>query len=272
LTPPVILLASEHTEFDVGAERLAVALARRYAVPLHCVRVVVTNPEYEVVAPQLAAQAEAAARSAARDLADNVREGGAEAKVNVRRGADPWQEIVAEAKEIRADLLVIRRRGKRAVVAQLLVGDMVQKVITHAPCDVLVVPRAGKLWQRGVLAAIDGSPISARVVDVAVAQARDTSLPLLVVRACSAGSPDFAAAQASVAETVERAKAAGVETTGRVVVGKVFTEILSAARDAGADLLVIGWHGAHAVRYAVLGGTAEKVIGLAECPVLVVKG
>ncbi len=50
-----LLLATEHTAFDVGAESLALAMAQRCQVPLDCVFPLVSNPEFEVLAPQLAA-------------------------------------------------------------------------------------------------------------------------------------------------------------------------------------------------------------------------
>jgi len=53
-----LLLATEHTEFDLGAEQVAFTMAARCGLPLHAILPVVSNPEYEVVAPHLAAQAE----------------------------------------------------------------------------------------------------------------------------------------------------------------------------------------------------------------------
>ena len=40
-----ILLATEHTEFDSGSERVAIEMARRCNLPLSVVVPVVTNPE-----------------------------------------------------------------------------------------------------------------------------------------------------------------------------------------------------------------------------------
>ena len=54
-----LLLATEHTEFDVGAERVALELARRRGVPLAGVFPIVSNIEYESVAPELVAKMEA---------------------------------------------------------------------------------------------------------------------------------------------------------------------------------------------------------------------
>ena len=53
-----LLLATEHTEFDTGAERIALELARRRGVPLAAVVPIVSNIEYESVAPGLVARME----------------------------------------------------------------------------------------------------------------------------------------------------------------------------------------------------------------------
>jgi nucleotide-binding universal stress UspA family protein len=53
--------------------------------------------------------------------------------------------------------------------------------------------------------------------------------------------------------------------------GRPFVEIVRAARDWGAGLIVLGAHGERGVRGPLLGTTAEKVIRKSELPVLVVK-
>jgi nucleotide-binding universal stress UspA family protein len=47
--------------------------------------------------------------------------------------------------------------------------------------------------------------------------------------------------------------------------------ILSYARDAVADLIIVGTHGRHGLERLVLGSVAQHVARLAECPVLVVR-
>ena len=56
-----LLLATEHTAQDAGAETLAFTMARRCGLPLRAVVPIASNPEYEAMAPQLAAHAEAQA-------------------------------------------------------------------------------------------------------------------------------------------------------------------------------------------------------------------
>jgi nucleotide-binding universal stress UspA family protein len=63
-----ILLVTQWTDFDAGAERVAIALAQRLGAPLGVVVPLLSNPEYEVVAPELAAETEAKAAQAASDF------------------------------------------------------------------------------------------------------------------------------------------------------------------------------------------------------------
>ena len=55
-------------------------------------------------------------------------------------------------------------------------------------------------------------------------------------------------------------------------VGSPFEEILTAADNCGADLVVIGSHGGSGIGRLLLGSTAERVIERARCPVLVITG
>lgn len=53
--------------------------------------------------------------------------------------------------------------------------------------------------------------------------------------------------------------------------GIPYREIVRRAREADADLIVIGTHGRTGVEHAIFGSTAEKVVRLAPCPVLSVR-
>lgn len=263
-----ILLATEHTEFDTGAERVALELAHRCQIPLMAVVPVVSNPEYEAVAPALSARADRSAAEHIAALRAAAHAAGVVLDVRVRRGEEAWRDIVAEASERQADLVIVRRRGKRGFLARLLVGDMVSKVAGHAPCSVLMTPRNGEMWRRGVVAAVDGSDCTGQVAAVAAAVATRCSLPLLLV---SVASEDVPALRERAAAALARGVAAiGAAVATRVLVGKPFEQILGHASGNGADLIVIGQRGETALDRPLLGATAQKVIGLAEGPVLVV--
>lgn len=77
---------------------------------------------------------------AASDLAQQAREQlpANAGHITVIRRGDPADELMAVAREHEADLIVIGRRG-RDVAARVLMGSVAARIVTRAPCDVLVV-------------------------------------------------------------------------------------------------------------------------------------
>ena len=263
-----LLLATEHGEFDAGSEALAFAMAQRCGLPLAAVLPVVSNPEFEAVAPELAAQVDAEASARREQLELRAHAAGVTMALRVRHGAEPYAEIVEEARQMPADLIVIRRRGKRGFLAKLMVGDMVFKVLAHAPCSVLVAPRSVRMWKQRVLVGIDPHAPDASLLAQAAALARECALPLRVV--CVATSEaERPATQTALDAAVQQARQRGAAADGELRTGKPHQQIVEAARDCGADLLAVARHGGDHPSLAWMGGTAHKVIGLAECPVLV---
>jgi nucleotide-binding universal stress UspA family protein len=70
-------------------------------------------------------------------------------------------------------------------------------------------------------------------------------------------------------EDEEQRKTLTVET--RVRHGKPFVEIIRAARELEADVIVIGSHGQSGLAETLFGSTAERVVKKAPCAVLVVR-
>jgi len=54
----------------------------------------------------------------------------------------PDSEIVARAAETKADLIVMGTHG-RSGLAHALLGSVAERVVQHAPCPVLIVPKRG---------------------------------------------------------------------------------------------------------------------------------
>ena len=107
-----VLLATEGTEFDVGAERVAIELVAQWDLPLVAVVVGVSNPEFEIVAPQLAERAEAQAATHLDKLRQLAKARGVDLDGSVRMGETLDQEIVADASERDAGL---QRRRPAAI-------------------------------------------------------------------------------------------------------------------------------------------------------------
>lgn len=266
-----LLLATEHTAYDTGAESVALDMAQRCQLPLPTVMPLVSNPEYEALAPQIAARAESDAAQRIAHLRELAAAAGVTMELRLRRGAEPYEEIVQEARERRSDLIVIRRRGQRSFLANLLVGEMVSKVVTHAPCHVLVVPRGARMWSQRVLVAVDPATPGRQIVTLGMAVAAQCSLPLHLVSVVPTEALR-APAEAFIGDMLTLAKAGGLAGTGEVRCGKPFTEILASAAASRSDLIVMGAREDSRIGRALLGGVAQKVMGLSEHPVLVLHG
>lgn len=94
--------------------------------------------------------------------------------------------------------------------------------------------------------------------------------------AAGVDTPAPAAAEAAAAEALRRRAteieaASGVRCDVAVSTGRAAGALAHAAESAGADLLVIGAHGAHPVRDLLVGTTAQKLLRISPCPVLVVR-
>lgn len=63
----------------------------------------------------------------------------------------------------------------------------------------------------------------------------------------------------------------GVDMESIVVVGVPVKDILSAAKEKGVDLIVMGTHGRTGLPHMIIGSVAENVVRKAPCPVLVVR-
>ena len=76
-------------------------------------------------------------------------------------------------------------------------------------------------------------------------------------------------------DVIEKARAIAktkkVELKTEVVAGHVVAAIVARVKDLKADLLVVGFMGHSALYERIIGGTADRLVRLAPCPVLVVK-
>jgi nucleotide-binding universal stress UspA family protein len=62
-----------------------------------------------------------------------------------------------------------------------------------------------------------------------------------------------------------------VKTEGVVKCGRAYAEIVEAAKELPADLIVMASHGHTSLAHVLLGSTVERVVRYAPCPVLVVR-
>jgi len=283
-----LLLSTDGSEFSDGAVREAISLAKTCSSRLFAVSVVETNPEYETMAPQLVEKEIEKARS----LLDAVRERASKENVNcetiVRQGENSYRYVVEEAAKRHAEMIIMGRRG-RTGLKRLMMGSVTAKVIGHAPCNVLVVPRDARVEMKSILVATDGSRHSdaAAIEAVGIARRCGAKLTVISVVPSEAVSPfdivhsemqrdmitekEQKAAEFNIRNIKDTAKKEGIEVEGLVREGKPYEAIVSTAGEKNIDLIVVGSHGRTGFEKLLMGSVTERVIGLSPCAVLVVK-
>jgi len=81
-----------------------------------------------------------------------------------------------------------------------------------------------------------------------------------------------ATAEALLENLQNRLLAEGFSVEGVVTHGRAYKEIVEKATEEASDLIVIGSHGRTGMEQLLLGSVAEKVVRLANCPVLTIPG
>jgi nucleotide-binding universal stress UspA family protein len=75
----------------------------------------------------------------------------------------------------------------------------------------------------------------------------------------------------ALAEAREIAKKKGVKLAAEVVAGHPVAAVIAFTKAKKAELLVVGFMGHSALYERIIGSTADRLVRLAPCPVLVVK-
>jgi len=147
---------------------------------------------------------------------------------------------------------------------------------------------ADNLVVKRILVPIDFSEHSKNALQYAVSFAKQfqSELILIYVVEPTIYPADFSFGQVAVPSIEKELRERGkveldqlVETqiagalTARAMVrtGKPFLEIIDTAVEEEVDLIIIATHGHTGVEHILFGGTAEKVVRKAPCPVLVVR-
>ncbi|HEX5014558.1 MAG TPA: universal stress protein [Candidatus Limnocylindrales bacterium] len=202
----------------------------------------------------------------------------------------PATAIVDDAKAFGADVIVVGSRG-RGGIRSLVLGSVSSEVVDHAPCPVLV---ARQSTLSAVVLATDGSPpatlaqtlvsewpifegVPVRVVSVAdVPRPWDTGIaPTMYRQVVEAYTKDLDEAkrqsQEIAARTVEALRAAGREAVADARVGDAAGEIIAAAVESNAEMIVIGTRGHTGLTRLLLGSVARNVVHGSGASVLVVR-
>ena len=192
-----------------------------------------------------------------------------------------YERIVDFAGTENYDLIVMGKKGL-SLVERALVGSVTARVIGYSRQDVLVIPDGAKIAWKKLLVATDGSAYSEvagrRAIEIA-AQHNSEIISLSAVdvtvefmlRAQEVYEHMVANAKTFANSIKERAISADIKADAIVRDGEVFKVIIDAAKEYQADMIVMGSLGRTGIKRLLMGSTAERVLGHASFPVLIVK-
>lgn len=211
------------------------------------------------------------------------------AEIFMREG-NVVQEILAQAKASRSDLVVIGTHG-RGGVQSLVLGSVAEKVLRLATCPVLTVrrgvspPRRRRPPFETILCPTDFSVAANKAVAYAKRLAKEADAKLILMNALDWPFGDAVTsgpvvelrkgiesnARETLARLLPRAGSDGPRTQAVVTSGKAGAEIVMLARARSVDLIVMGVSGSGAWDEALLGSTTHHVIRRGAWPVLTVR-
>jgi nucleotide-binding universal stress UspA family protein len=193
----------------------------------------------------------------------------------------PHEEIVKLAESENRDLIVMGVKGQ-GLLKRILLGSVTRRVIGFTKRDVMVVPpQAGLGWEK-LLLATDGSensqPAGNRALELALAYGAE--LRVLSIPEAPGGTAKTAGEmltklrelrEVMLEEIRAQAEALGIKIQCVIGQGPPAKTIVDYARKESVNLIVLGSHGRTGLTRLLMGSVTERVIGLAPCPVLVVK-
>jgi len=274
-----ILVCTDGSPDSEGAISAALHLAQAGGGTVVLLEVLYYLSGYELQSPdtlappvvnlELMQAQEAAAKERLEGLKAEAAKAGVSLTPRIRTSASAYEGIIEEAEELQPDLIIMGRHGYSGLT-RLLMGSVTARVIGHSPCHVLVAPQGVPLSFQRLLVASDGSPFSEAAWTEALSLAQSMGSALIGV-SVAATERDIPGATQVVRSLEQAAAQQGIALDTMVPMGRPEEGIVKAAEFKQASLIILGSHGRTGLKRLLMGSVAERVIGQANCPVLVVK-
>jgi len=276
---PKILVCTDGSPDSEGAITAALHMAKTTGSTVFLLEVLFFLAGYELQSPdtlappmvnlELMQVQETAARERLEAWKAEAAKEGVTLEPRVRTGASAYDGILEEAGELQPDLIIMGRHGYTGLT-RLLMGSVTARVIGHSPCHVLVAPQGVLLSFERLLIASDGSPFSEAAWAEALILAKTMGSALIGVTV-AASDRDIPTATEVVRHLEAAAATQGITLDTMIPMGRPEVGIVKAAEFKQASLIIVGSHGRTGLKRLLMGSVAERVIGHAKCPVLVVK-
>jgi nucleotide-binding universal stress UspA family protein len=267
-----ILLAADGSNASWGAWRYAVDLAQAYQALLRVVTVVdarVPDPESMVPVGSLQVSRSSATatmedgkqtESSHQILLDEIklRTQGALVRVETMLEMGVPADVILALEPI-TDLIALGHRRERSLLDPTFVMGSVADQIVRTSCKPVLVASGNYVPLRRILAAYDASDPSKRALHWAASLGENMRVPVEVVHV-TGDSVNGHKRLGEAGEYLEQYAAYGPCVKRHLLHGDAASQILLLAQQREAGLIVMGAHGHHGLREALLGSVTESVL------------
>jgi nucleotide-binding universal stress UspA family protein len=262
-----ILLPLHNPDHVIPLMKLAIPLARAYQgeiVVLGVINIPINLPPHEGMRfvhhkmPLL------------RKAIEYGKEEGVETRSAIRIAHQVWDGVIQAAEAEQASLILMGWKGYTTNRDRIM-GEVTDKVVNHAPCDLITVKLLGDRPIRRVLLPTAGghhATLAAEFVGI-LQEAGSAEVTCCYVVRPHSGEPERETALQRIHNTVRGSKLSE-QTAMELVEGKrVATALVKAA--TGYDLLVLGASQEGIFSSVLFGEIPEKVARYSQTPVMIVK-
>lgn len=282
-----LLVATDLSPRSAYAVQRALQLAQSHGADVVILHVVDEDQPTAIVASEIKQVEDYGRRTWEREFAKHA------VPLDIRVVAGiAYREIIEVAAKARADLIVVGT-PRRDILRQVFTGTTAERVMRLGRIPVLMVRRSARRPYESIFAAVDFSEYSENALDHAQRLGLLDDAMFTIVHAfvpMAEGLMRYANVEpARIREHVETNKqeaeerikrflhrprlrkiAARTKIASVAAKGYPFEVIERAVQRRGADLVVIGTHGAGAVRRLLFGSVAEEALRKLSCDVLAV--
>jgi nucleotide-binding universal stress UspA family protein len=263
----------------------AAGLAANYGSALRLLHVITPIPaaayEYAIDTSALMKSMEESSTQEMKALISGLKDATLQVDTEIRTG-DAYDEIKRAIDGLKPDLIVMGTHGRRGV-ERWFMGSTTEKLLRHTPVPLVTISGAGERCItpkfRRILVTTDFSEGTSDALAYAfsVAQENESQVTLLhVVHDVPADvsgryrDPLMAGVRKQLDDLVPPEAKNWCDIVTRVEVGVPYRMILRTLEDEKVDLLIMNIHGKGMLDRALLGSTAERVVRVASCPVMLI--
>lgn len=291
-----ILLAVDDSQGSTAAINLLSRIAWPAHTAVHVVSIVPERLPLMERSPEMQRQVDetlelmrwrawASARLVATEAANRLKAHNLSVKTEICEGPAS-QRLMEQAKEMSANLVVLGAQGFCPPGHKLKLGPTAHKMAHYADSSVLVVRPSEQVRPLNTILVVDDSPETCRAVEFLGVLSLPQWARVTVVNIARANKGKLAGmgltnryllpnvgqkianvAEACTGKVIERLHEYGVQVGSTICFGRPVDEIVSAARERNADLIVMGTRD----QTCPVSGLVQKVVKYAPCSVLAVR-